>query len=170
MPSANLNAFDGRPTDLTTGLMIQAKDHTQSAVDLLANRVDETLSRLGVSPTTETQQQNIERNQGQLQIIAVLLDAVAVIVALVGILGLSNTLTTSVLERRREIGILRSLGARGRQVAGVFWIEGIAFSLIAWIVAVLLGIPGAYIFVKLLSADQVDDRRHVPLHRTGGNS
>ena len=149
---ANLNAFDGRPADLTTGLMIQAKDHTQSAVDLLANRVDETLSRLGVSPTTETQQQNIQRNQGQLQIIAVLLDAVAVIVALVGILGLSNTLTTSVLERRREIGILRSLGARGRQVAGVFWIEGIAFSLIAWIVAVLLGIPGAYIFVKLLSA------------------
>src|SRR5947209_6112309 len=149
---ANLNAFDGRPADLTTGLMIQAKDHTQSAVDLLANRVDETLSRLGVSPTTETQQQNIQRNQGQLQIIAVLRDAVAVIVALVGILGLSNTLTTSVLERRREIGILRSLGARGRQVAGVFWIEGIAFSLIAWIVAVLLGIPGAYIFVKLLSA------------------
>ena len=147
---ANLNAFDGRPADLTTGLMIQTKDHTQSAVDLLANRVDEALSRLGVSPTTETQQQNIQRNQGQ--IIAVLLDAVAVIVALVGILGLSNTLTTSVLERRREIGILRSLGGRGRQVAGVFWIEGIAFSLIAWIVAVLLGIPGAYIFVKLLSA------------------
>src|SRR5437588_1757078 len=149
---ANLNAFDGRPADLTTGLMIQAKDHTQSAVDLLANRVDETLSRLGVSPTTETQQQHIQRNQGQLQIIAVLLDAVAVNVALVGILGLPNTLTTSVLERRREIGILRSLGARGRQVAGVFWIEGMAFSLIAWIVAVLLGIPGAYVFVKLLSA------------------
>src|SRR5438270_293474 len=148
---ANLNAFDGLPTDLVTGLMIQAKDHTQSAVDLLANRVDAALSRLGVSPTTQTQQQNIQRNQGELQIVAVLLDAVAALVALVGILGLSNTLTTTVLERRREIGILRSMGARGRQVAAVFWIEGLAFSLLAWFVAVLLGIPAAYVFVNLLS-------------------
>ena len=71
--------------------------------------------------------------------------------ALGGLLGLANTLTTSVLERRREIGILRSMGATGWQVSSVFWVEGIALALIAWGVGVLVGIPGAIGFLLLIS-------------------
>lgn len=55
---------------------------------------------------------------------------VAAIVTLVGILGLLNTLTTSVLERRT-----------GVRVAAVFWIEGLALAGLAWALAVLLGLP-----------------------------
>ena len=76
----------------------------------------------------------------------------AAIVALVGILGLFNTLTTSVLERRREIGILRSLGATGRRVAAVFWTEGLALSALAWLLAIVVGIPASLAFVNLIAA------------------
>ena len=99
-----------------------------------------------------TNAQNIKRNQNQFQVLYLLLYAVATIVALVGILGLFNTLTTSVLERRREIGVLRSLGATGWRVAAVFWIEGLALAGIAWALAVVLGLPAAYGFIGLIAA------------------
>lgn len=148
----NFNAFNHLPQGLTASIAIVAKDHTTSAVNQLANRVDETLTRAGLAPAIETRQQNIESDQGQFQIIYMLFYAIAVIVALVGILGLFNTLSTSVLERRREIGILRSMGASGWRVSAVFWIEGMALALMAWGIGVIVGIPGAYGFIRLLSS------------------
>ena len=81
----------------------------------------------------------------------ILLDAVALIVALVGAIGLSNALAMSVLERRREIGILRSMGARGWKVSQVFWSEGLSLGVLSWLLAVIVGLPGAYAFVLLLA-------------------
>ena len=98
----------------------------------------------------ETKQQTIQRNQSEFLILEVLLYAVAAIIAMVGAIGLSNTLAMSVLERRREVGILRSIGATGRKVAQVFWTEGITLGVVAWALAIALGIPAAYAFVQLL--------------------
>jgi putative ABC transport system permease protein len=57
-----------------------------------------------------------------------------------------------VLERRREVGILRSIGATGRKVAQVFWTEGITLGFVAWALAIVIGIPAAYGFIQLLGA------------------
>ena len=72
-------------------------------------------------------------------------------VALVGLLGLYNTLTSSVLERQREIGVWRSMGASNWQVSRVFWIEGFALAGLAWLLGAIIGVPVAYGFMKLLS-------------------
>jgi putative ABC transport system permease protein len=56
------------------------------------------------------------------------------------------------LERRREIGILRSMGATGRRVGWVFWLEAISLAVVAWLVAIVIGIPGSKAFVSLISA------------------
>ncbi len=151
-PIDNLHAFEGLPANLARGFMIQAVDSSPAAVDKMANALDDTLSRAGLAPSVRTKQQIIAGNQTQFQVLSVILYTVAVIVALVGILGLFNTLAISVLERRREIGILRSMGATGWSVARVFWIEGISLATFAWIVAVIIGIPCAYAFVGLISA------------------
>ncbi|WIG61188.1 MAG: hypothetical protein OJF49_003936 [Ktedonobacterales bacterium] len=148
----NFNALQHAPSDLSGSFMIQAVDRSPAAVNQLANTLDSTLSAQGLNPSVSTAQQQIARNKNQFQILYVLLYSVAAIVAMVGILGLFNTLTTSVLERRREIGILRSMGATGWRVAGVFWTEGLALSVIAWLVAVVIGIPAAYGFLGLISA------------------
>jgi ABC-type antimicrobial peptide transport system permease subunit len=68
------------------------------------------------------------------------------------LLGLFNTLSTEVLERRLEIGILRSIGATARRVASVFWIEGLGLAGVAFFVGLLLSLPGASILVHLLSS------------------
>jgi putative ABC transport system permease protein len=149
---ADLHAFFGEPADVSASLLVQAHDRAPAAVDALATRLDDQLASEGLAPSAVTKAQNESRNQGQFAILYALLYAVAGIVALVGVLGLFNTLSNSVLERRREIGILRSMGATGRRVAGVFWTEAMALASIAWLAAIILGIPAAVGFLALLSA------------------
>jgi putative ABC transport system permease protein len=149
---SNLHAFDGIPANVGTSFYIGAADHSTAAVDRMASALDDTLGSKGLTPSISTAQQEKARNQTQFGILDALLYAVAAIVALVGILGLFNTLTTSVLERRREIGILRSMGATSQRVAGAFWTEGMALAGISWVLAIALGIPAAYGFVALISA------------------
>ena len=64
--------------------------------------------------------------------------ALAVIVALVGGIGLMGSLSISVVERTREIGVMRAIGARSRTIMGMFLMEGILQGLLSWLLAGLL--------------------------------
>ena len=65
---------------------------------------------------------------------------IASISLIVGALGISNTMFTSVLEREREIGIMKSVGARNGQVLGIFMAESGLIGLLGGAVGVLLGV------------------------------
>jgi putative ABC transport system permease protein len=147
---SEVQAFEHLPSDFTQELLIRSTSSAQPAIDALAARIDDAFSKAGVQANVQTAQHQMERNQNQFQIIYALFYSVTVIIALVGAIGLFNALAMSVLERRREIGILRSMGATGRKVAQVFWIEGLALGVIAWLIALALGLPAAYGFVLLL--------------------
>jgi putative ABC transport system permease protein len=69
-----------------------------------------------------------------------LLDALALIAVLVAGLGMVNTLSMSVLERVREIGVLRATGMTARQVWGMVVVEAGLLGLFGSIVGVLLGL------------------------------
>ena len=144
--------FTLQPAGEASTFLIQARDRSPSAVNTLTTTLDQRLSTEGEAPTVVTHQQDDQQMQMQSQVLAILLYAIAVIVAIAGMLSLANTLTTLVLERRREIGILRSLGATGWRVSSVFWVEGIVLALIAWGIGVLIGIPAAAGFLALISA------------------
>jgi putative ABC transport system permease protein len=60
--------------------------------------------------------------------------------------GLANALTMSVIERTREIGILRSIGARARDVRRIFATESVALATGGW----LIGIPVGYVLDRIL--------------------
>lgn len=64
--------------------------------------------------------------------------ALAVIVALVGGIGLMGSLSISVVERTREIGVMRAIGARSRTIMGMFMMEGVLQGLLSWLFAALL--------------------------------
>ena len=70
----------------------------------------------------------------------------AVIVALLGlaiiiaILGIVNTLYLSVLERTREIGMLRAVGTSRRQVRGMIVLESMVIALFGAVLGVVLGV------------------------------
>jgi putative ABC transport system permease protein len=92
-----------------------------------------------------------KRQQQHWFILYALLYAVALIVGAAGALGLANALTASVLERRREIGMLRAMGASSSRVGQVFWSEGLALGGIAWLAGGVIGLPLAYVFVQSFS-------------------
>ena len=148
-PITQIDAFMHLPSDYSESAMIQSSNHSTDAVNALANRVNTAMSAAGLLPNVTTADQQVQQNQSKFQIIYTLLDVVALIVAIVGAIGLANTLAMSVLERRREIGILRSMGATGRKVAQVFWTEGTALGGLSWLLALVFGIPAAYGFVQV---------------------
>ena len=88
----NLHSFERVPANLAQGFMIQARGSSPQAVDRMANALDAMLTQAGLSPSIETDQQIVARNQGQFQVLTAILYIVSVIVALVGILGLFNAL------------------------------------------------------------------------------
>jgi putative ABC transport system permease protein len=73
-------------------------------------------------------------------IIALLL-IMALLLALVGGLGLMGTMSINVLERTREIGVLRAIGAPNKGVSQVFIREGIAIGVLSWAIGSLLAFP-----------------------------
>jgi putative ABC transport system permease protein len=64
---------------------------------------------------------------------------VKLIIGLIIVLGISNTMTMSVMERTREIGTAMALGLRRRRILSLFLIEGLLLGLIAGLVGLGLG-------------------------------
>jgi putative ABC transport system permease protein len=71
----------------------------------------------------------------------------AMLVATVGGIGLMGALGISVMERRREIGVMRSIGANNRQMMRIFIMEGTLQGLVSWLVS----IPLAYVIAQPLA-------------------
>jgi putative ABC transport system permease protein len=63
------------------------------------------------------------------------------IVAAVGGLGLTTTMSLNVLERRREMGVLRAIGATPQMVWLIVVAEGLAIGVLSWLIAVIAAWP-----------------------------
>ncbi len=76
--------------------------------------------------------------------------AVAAIALVVGSIGIANIMIVSVTERTREIGIMKAVGARRRDVMQLFLVESVILGLIGAVVGVLVGLGVGYLGVTLL--------------------
>ncbi len=87
----------------------------------------------------------VSQTQGGYSLIFQLLSIMGVIIAVVGGVGLSGVLTLNVLERRREIGVMRSIGASSWRVVRLSIGEGVLLGWISWMIALPLSIPAAFL-------------------------
>jgi putative ABC transport system permease protein len=76
-----------------------------------------------------------------LYVIIVILSVMALLLAVVGGLGLMGTMSINVLERRREIGVMRAIGADNRAILAIVIVEGMLIGALSWVLGVLLALP-----------------------------
>jgi len=81
----------------------------------------------------------LRQEEKERQIYNIVLGSIASISLLVGGIGIMNIMLATVLERTREIGIRRSLGARRKEILMQFLIEAVSLSLIGGVIGVTLG-------------------------------
>ncbi len=77
-------------------------------------------------------------------LISVVLSILALLIGLVGGLGLAGTMSINVLERTREIGIMRAIGASDGAIQRIIASESVVIALLAWLVGTLLSMPLSY--------------------------
>jgi putative ABC transport system permease protein len=76
-----------------------------------------------------------------INILVTFLVFMAFLTALVGAIGLMGTMSMNVMDRTREIGIMRAIGASDRTVMELVIIEGLLIGMISWIMGSLLSFP-----------------------------
>jgi len=85
--------------------------------------------------------QELAESQAMFEVIIVLLLIMAILLAAIGGLGLMGTMSINVLERTREIGVIRAIGASNGSVLQVFITEGVIIGIISWAVGAVLAMP-----------------------------
>jgi putative ABC transport system permease protein len=100
--------------------------------------------------TTETLTERRDQIEFQFNILIVFLLIMAALLAVVGGLGLTGTMSINVLERTREIGVMRAIGASDRSIRQIVIVEGIVIGLLSWVIGVALAWP-----ISRLLADAV---------------
>ncbi|MGQ0603473.1 MAG: FtsX-like permease family protein [Anaerolineales bacterium] len=91
-----------------------------------------------------------EQSNAQFSILTTLLLIMTFLIAVVGSIGLSGTLSINVLERRREIGVMRAVGASSMDVALIFMGEGLLLGLLSWALAAPLSVVAGQAFVEMI--------------------
>jgi putative ABC transport system permease protein len=86
---------------------------------------------------------------GILQLVLVGIASIALVVASIGIM---NTMLTSVMERTREIGIMKAIGATTRDIMSIFIIEGVLMSGVGGIIGIILGVFGSQALTLILGS------------------
>jgi putative ABC transport system permease protein len=91
-----------------------------------------------------------QQASAQFGVLTQILMIMTILMAFVGSMGLSGTLSINVIERRREIGVMRAVGASSRDVGFVFAGEGLILGLTSWALAVPIGLSVGPMFVTAL--------------------
>jgi putative ABC transport system permease protein len=128
--------------DQAGAIAIQTEQHEEAAQNKLTSALDEHFKDVGIGITyvqTSSSMQNQIRSL--FDVITTLLSSMAILVGAVGGLGLMGTMSINVLERTREIGVMRAIGATDGTVQQVVLTEGILIGVLSWLVGFALAAP-----------------------------
>jgi putative ABC transport system permease protein len=130
-----------------SGFVIQTTSQSHDLIDRTATKIEDEMMAKGYVTENTIMYIAEERNQQENQKVINLMIAVGGIIILVTMVGLMSTLTMNVIERTKEIGMMRCVGSSSRSVRSVFGSEGLTLAMMGWII----GIPVGYGIGSLLN-------------------
>ena len=140
-PRAILQAT-GQSRDTTRNVRIVTRRHEVADQVTASKAIEQALNRAGISVDgIQALSDSRKSFADHLVIIKTALIFAALLVVLVGGLGLTSTLTLNVFERTREIGILSAIGATPRTIARYVVFEGMVMAVLSWCLAVIVAVP-----------------------------
>ncbi len=128
--------------DRASVVMITVENNSPSGQVQGLKDITEHFNTVGLKSSTGfTLEQQRQQNILLFNILILLLMAMGILLAVVGALGLTGLMSINVIERTREIGVMRAIGASTRSILSIFMTEGMLIGAIAWFVGTLLSIP-----------------------------
>jgi putative ABC transport system permease protein len=130
-------------------IAVQVKNKNE--MDLAKNEIEKLLrKRRNVKVGEEdfevsTPQASLDQVNSILNGVKIFISMIALISIFVGTIGIVNTMTTSVYERRKDIGVMKSIGARNSHIFLIFLIESGLLGLAGGILGVLVGASVGYL-------------------------
>ncbi|MBZ0310236.1 MAG: ABC transporter permease, partial [Anaerolineae bacterium] len=141
--------LEGDPVPNSISIIMDKSDPTVEQVDQVIQEINDTLLAEGITANYTNWVENAEQVSQLIQTAGFLMNTAALLIAAVGAIGLFSTLSMSVFERQKEIGVMRSIGAVSSTIATQFLIEGWLVGLAAWLVGIPLSL---WLFNAILDA------------------
>lgn len=124
-------------TGRTKNVRVITTKHDAASMEAIKSRLETNLTAAGF--LTASHVSIVERRRvidEHNSVIYTFLIVMALLIVIVGGLGLMTIMSIQVLERRREIGVLRSIGATRNRVIMIILVEGSLIGMLSWIIAV----------------------------------
>ena len=99
-----------------------------------------------------------EDNAKAIDVLVVFLLIMALLTAFVGSIGLTGTMGMNVLERTREIGVMRAIGAVDFEIIKSVVLEGMMIGSITWILAIGVSFPISQLLLRIISDSMMGSR------------
>ncbi len=115
--------------------------HTQARQEEVLKAVESRFKAKGFDAALQTGSELLAQQRAVVNILISLLMVMGFLIAVVGGLGLMGSMGMNVLERTREIGVLRSIGAENGAIFQIVVFEGLLVGLISWVFSALVAIP-----------------------------
>ena len=167
IPLAHLEELGGQ-RGMANSLRLVLERQDPASISAVKASLDENLEREGVR--AQTSLSNADRRVGfdeHMRMIYVFLIVMSAVLAAVGGLGLMTTMSLNVLERRREMGVLRAIGASPRTVWLIVVAEAVATASLSWALAALVAWPFSRALGRSAGAGTVPHRPGVRLRAVG---
>jgi putative ABC transport system permease protein len=146
VPLATMHALlPGVPAD-ANDYWVRTASHDHTLIDRTTTRIEDTLTTHGYDIGSEVKYVALANEIAKFRALTTTIAVLGFLVVAISMAGLANALTMSVLERTREIGILRSIGARARDIRRIFATETLTLAVTGWLIAIPLG----YLLDRLL--------------------
>ncbi len=125
-------------------LLARTEGHSLEEVKPVTDNLESLLARnnIKISATMTMPQERQTSNMSYSYMVG-MLTSVAIIITLVGGIGLMGSLSISVIERTKEIGVLRAIGAHTGIILRMYLLEGLAQALLSWMITVPLALLAA---------------------------